>query len=52
MHAAIDNRLPNFSSGGHFADGIEGRVSQGLSGFFTGVKPAKLGKMLITTYGE
>jgi hypothetical protein len=33
-------------------NGVEGRISQGLTGFFTGFMPAKLGKTLITTYGE
>jgi filamentous hemagglutinin family protein len=48
----ISVHFPNLASGGYFVNGVEGRISQGLTGFFTGVSPARLGKTLITTYGE
>jgi hypothetical protein len=44
--------LPNQSSGGYFVDGREGATHKGLDGFFTGVRPAKLGRSLIVNYGD
>ncbi|MGH8633838.1 MAG: hypothetical protein ACRET7_06855 [Burkholderiales bacterium] len=48
----MDVLFQNLSSGGYFVNGVENRISQGLTGFFTGIKPGKLGKTLIVTYGE
>lgn len=48
----ITVRFPNLSSGGYFVNGVEGRISQGLTGFFTGIKPAQLGDTLIIKYGD
>jgi len=50
--STISLHFPELESGGYFVNGVEGRISQGLTGFFTGAWPATLGKTLITTYGE
>jgi hypothetical protein len=44
--------FPNRTSGGYFVNGREGVTNQGLDGFFTGLRPARLGRSLIVSYGE
>jgi filamentous hemagglutinin family protein len=48
--STISVHFPDRESGGYFVNGVEGRISQGLTGFFVGIKPAKLGDTLIITY--
>ena len=50
--STIGIHFPNLASGGYFVNGVEGRISQGLTGFFNGIRPARLGRTLIVTYGE
>jgi hypothetical protein len=44
--------LPGQTSGGYFVDGREGVTHRGLDGFFTGLRPARLGRSLIVNYGD
>jgi filamentous hemagglutinin family protein len=44
--------FPNLSSGGYFVNGVEGQVTDGLSGFFTGGHPAVPGQTLLLEYGQ
>jgi hypothetical protein len=42
--------FPNRTEGGYFVDGIEGSVKHGQTGFYTLLKPVKVGDTLILTY--
>jgi filamentous hemagglutinin len=50
--STINMHFPNLASGGYFVNDVEGRISQGLTGFFNGIRPARLDRSLIVTYGE
>lgn len=43
--------FPNRESGGYFVNGVEGARVSGLDGFFTGLRPAVLGRSLLVDYG-
>jgi len=43
--------FPELSHGGYFVNGIEGRTHQGQSGFFSVLRPAKVGRTLLLDYG-
>lgn len=50
--STISIHFPNLGSGGYFVNDVERRISQGLTGFFNGIRPARLGRALLVTYGE
>jgi len=43
--------FPELSHGGYFVNGIEGRTHQGQTGFFSVLRPAKVGRTLLLDYG-
>jgi hypothetical protein len=50
-NGVIRINFPNLTHGGYFVNGIEGRTHQGQSGFYRQLKPAKVGKSLLLSYG-
>jgi hypothetical protein len=50
--STINIHFPNLAGGGYFVNDVEGGISQGLTGFFTGIRPARVGRSLLVTYGE
>jgi hypothetical protein len=51
-NSPINVSFPHLSSGGYFVNGVEGQVTQGLNGFFTGGNPAVPGQTLLLEYGQ
>jgi filamentous hemagglutinin family protein len=47
----INVSFPNLASGGYFVNGVEGRVQDGMTGFFSGTTPAVPGQTLLIDYG-
>jgi trimeric autotransporter adhesin len=43
--------FPELSHGGYFVNGIEGRTHQGQTGFFSVLRPARVGRTLLLDYG-
>src|SRR3970282_2567424 len=41
--AVIHLHFPNVSSGGYFVNGVENATRSGMTGFFSGLRPAVLG---------
>jgi hypothetical protein len=50
LGAPISLSFPVLTSGGFFVNDVEGRVRDGQSGFFTGLRPAVPGRTLLLDY--